>query len=202
MKILKLNTAHIHFLFYMSCVLFSCDILAKASCTFLRMGPDYFKDEPAPNFTLKDIYDNAHELKNYRGKRVILCFFDYQRLEDSWGAIMKADLVRQLTALRDAYPLLQQCNFEIIAITPSYKQILNNLIQSHRLPFHFLCDNDRKIAFLYGATEFGFVIRSTLIIDELGTVVNVTLSDDSSDHLTEIFFYALQHVSSVTKKDG
>ena len=166
-----------------------------------RKGPDYFKGELAPDFSLNDSVDKMHSLKDYSGKKVILCFFEYERLDEFQSNVEKVDILRQLHVLQDTYAQLQKYNFEVVAITPSSKKILETFNRTYRFPFVLLSDKDRRVALSYGVTEFGLVARSTLIIDERGVVVNVILSDEASDHLTEIFFYVLQQVGMPLQKN-
>ncbi len=164
------------------CIQFAC---ANNVCT--RFGPDYLKDELAYDFTLVDADGKEHTLSNYRGKKIILCFFDHSPEKEGYTTAP----MEQLYALQDTYEILKKYNFEVIAVTIAPLQVINELRTSHKLSFIILHDN-KSIISRYGATEFCYVIPSTLVIDEQGIVVDTALGHEISRHLIIIFLYALQ----------
>lgn len=172
---------------FLTIVLGYCIQFVCANNLSTRFGPDYLKDELAYDFTLSDADGKKHTLSNYRGKRVILCFFDHTpELEGYTTAPME-----ELYALQDTYEMLKKYNFEVIGVTPVPPQVIDELRKQNKFSFPILHD-DKGIIYWYGATEFCYVTPSTLVIDEQGIVVDTALGHEISNHLKLIFLYALQ----------
>ncbi|MBX9831284.1 redoxin domain-containing protein [Candidatus Babeliales bacterium] len=157
----------------------------------MRGGPDYFQDSQPPDFSLVDSNGKTKTLKDYLGRKVILCFFDILHANDS-------EIIKQLRALQGAYQQLQICSIDVIIITPTTTKILDEINRIHNFPFTFLLDEQKSVPSRYGAIEYGYVTQSTLILNEQGIVVATVLSNEASDHLTEIFFYALRQAKATS----
>ena len=182
---------------FITLMVFSVGGLLSANNTLTRFGPDYLKDELAYDFTLSDADGKEHTLSNYRGKKVILCFFDHMPAENSLAVAP----MEQLYVLQDTYEMLKKYNFEVICLTPASVQVIDELRKQNKLSFPILHDA-KGIIYWYGATEFCYVTPSTLVIDEQGIVVDTALGCEISRHLMLIFLYALQQSTIPLKITG
>ena len=123
----------------------------------------------APDFSLADESGATHNLKDYKGKWVVLYFYPK---DDTPGCTVEA------CSLRDARDDIAALGAEIIGISaddaPSHEQFK----AKHSLNFTLLSDPEKKVIEAYGAwgkKMFGQegILRRTFIIDPEGTVVKV-----------------------------
>lgn len=123
----------------------------------------------APSFTLNDDRGDAHSLKDYKGKWVVLYFYP---ADDTPGCTAEA------CSLRDARDTLAEMGAEIIGISRDEPNSHEKFKAKYSLNFTLLTDADAKVINKYGAwgkKMFGRegILRKTFIIDPSGQVVKV-----------------------------
>ena len=128
--------------------------------------------KPAPPFTLPDHNGNPWSLKAQRGKPVVLYF--YPR-DDTTGCTAQA------CDIRDHWGRFTELGVVVAGISPDEPDSHRQFIGKYGLPHTLLADPERKVIDRYGAwgarsmygkTYMG-VIRSSVVIDEHGKVVEV-----------------------------
>lgn len=124
----------------------------------------------APNFKLPDQDGNMHELKDYRGQKVILYFYP----KDNTSGCSK-----QACGFRDLYPDIQVKGAVVLGISKDSVASHKKFQENYGLPFTLLSDPELKAIqaydvwkekSMYGRKYFG-VERSTYLIDEKGTII-------------------------------
>lgn len=137
--------------------------------------------QAAPQFKLQDQNQQWHELKQYKGKWLVLYFYPK---DNSPGCTQEANQFKSL------YPEFVKNNAVILGVS------LDN-VQSHQkfstkldLPFALLADDQQQLAGQYGLVKnLGFVKiakRESFLIDPAGTVVYHYTSVNTQSHAAEI----------------
>lgn len=124
----------------------------------------------APNFTLIDAQNNTHSLNDFLGKKVVLYFYP----KDCTGGCTK-----QALSYKEAYPTFLEKDIVVIGISKDSPKSHQRFIEKYTLPFLLLSDENLEAIHLYdvwhekklyGKPYMG-VVRTTYIIDEVGTIV-------------------------------
>ena len=126
----------------------------------------------APNFTLSDPNGNAVSLSDFLGQRVVLYFYPK---DNTPGC------TRQACAFGALYGEFKQRGVEVIGISKDSVKSHAGFAQRQNLPFILLSDPDRVAIEAYGVwqekTMCGKVsmgvVRTTYLIDEMGTIAAV-----------------------------
>ncbi len=111
----------------------------------------------APDFTLDDVNGSPLQLSHYRGKVVLLRFWE-------WCPKCKLELVE----VELAYRKLVTQGFIVIAIyvKPTEKTFVRQIAQELKLTYPVLIDKEGEIASQYGVTRF----PTNFIIDRRGII--------------------------------
>ncbi|KNY27530.1 thioredoxin-dependent thiol peroxidase [Pseudobacteroides cellulosolvens] len=137
------------------------------------------------DFTLKDEQGNDISLADFKGKKVVLYFYP----KDNTPGCTK-----QACSFRDVYDDILETGAVIIGISPDKPASHKKFKEKFNLPFYLLCDEDHKVAEIFGAwgekkmygkTYMG-IIRSTFIIDEDMSVIKVYPKVTPEGHGEEI----------------
>ncbi len=139
----------------------------------------------APAISLKNQDGKTVKLKDYAGKKVALFFYP----ED-----MTPTCTIEACNLRDNYALLQQKGIEVIGVSPDDEKKHGKFIEKHELPYTLLCDTDLKVMNAYGVwgeknmygRKYMGVIRTTVLINEDGTIHHIIKKVRSADHAQQI----------------
>ncbi len=125
--------------------------------------------QAAPQWTLPDANGDQVSLCDFAGRKVIIYFYP---------AAMTPGCTKQACDFRDNLAVLQQHGYAVVGISPDAPEKLTTFTDQESLTFPLLADEDKTVltaygAFgekkLYGKTVTG-VIRSTIVVDEEGTV--------------------------------
>ncbi len=130
--------------------------------------------QPAPAFALPDQEGKPHELRDYRGRRVVLYFYPK---DDTSGCTAEA------CQFRDQLPDFTKINAVVLGVSPDDTRSHAKFAAKHDLNFTLLADemdaSDTPLACeaygvwqeksMYGNTFMG-VVRTTYLIDRKGTV--------------------------------
>lgn len=142
-------------------------------------------NEKAPDFTLMGSDNNAHSLKDYLGKKVILYF--YPR-DNTPGCTLEAE------SFRDHNETLQGENAVIIGVSRDSLISHDKFINKLDLPFVLLSDEESTVCTLYdvlkeknlyGKKSIG-IQRSTFVIDEEGLIIYENRKVKAEGHAEEI----------------
>ena len=126
----------------------------------------------APDFTLSDKDGNAVSLSDFLGKKVVLYFYP----KDNTPGCS-----RQACAFAAAYEIFRARNVAVIGISKDSVASHQKFAQKYNLPFVLLSDPERQAIEsygvwqekkLYGKVSMG-VVRTTILIDELGYIAKV-----------------------------
>ena len=138
----------------------------------------------APDFTALDQDGKKVKLSSFRDKKNIVLYF--------YPKDMTPGCTTQACDLRD-----QQKSFKstvILGVSIDSQERHQKFIEKYDLPFTLLADVDKKVVQkygvwqekkLYGKTFMG-IVRSTFIIDKIGTVRKIFFKVKVKNHIEEV----------------
>ncbi len=140
---------------------------------------------PAPDFTAPTQTGDSLTLSSLRGQRVALYFYPK---DDTPGC------TKQACSLRDGYRTLQESGVTVIGVSPDDAASHERFADKFKLPFPLAADPDHAIADAYGVwgprtlygRQFDGITRTTFLIGEDGTLVDVIKRPDVDNHATEV----------------
>ncbi|HCO63067.1 MAG TPA: thioredoxin-dependent thiol peroxidase [Clostridiales bacterium] len=126
----------------------------------------------APDFTLADQDGNPVTLSQFRGKKVVLYFYPK---DNTPGC------TRQACAFAQRYGAFQEKQAVVIGVSKDSTASHRRFADKYELPFLLLSDPELTVLQAYGVWQekknYGKVsmgvVRSTYLIDETGTIVQV-----------------------------
>lgn len=141
--------------------------------------------DPAPDFSLPDAEGNQVNLKDLRGKRVVLYF--YPR-DNTPGCTKEA------CGFRDAYPDYESQSVVVLGVSTDDAKAHNKFIQKYNLPFPLLIDEGGVVASAYGSyglkkfmgKEYMGITRSTFIIGPDGTLEKIYRKVKPAEHAAQV----------------
>ncbi len=141
--------------------------------------------DKAPAFKGKDQNENTVQLKDFKGKKVVLYFYP----EDNTPTCTV-----QACNLRDNYALLQKHGFTIIGISPDTAAKHKSFETKFELPFTLIADTEHTIIDAYGVwgekqmygRKYMGLHRTTFAINEKGIITKIFLKPKSKQHAEEI----------------
>lgn len=168
------------------------------------------KGDKAPQFEIKDAFDEIISLNNYKGKRLMLSFYRY-------ASCPLCNL--RINEVIGKYDDWTSKNFETIAVFQSPKARVNEYVGKQDAPFPIIPDDDLKLYKLYGvegswrkmmsslnlkkmtqAFKKGFfigksdnefnMIPADFLIDEQGIIQHAFYGKNIGDHLPTHFIEA------------
>jgi peroxiredoxin Q/BCP len=125
--------------------------------------------QQAPDWTLPDADGEHVSLGDFTGRKLIIYFYP---------AAMTPGCTTQACDFRDNLAVLQEHGYAVVGISPDSPAKLAKFTDKESLTFPVLADEDKTVLTAYGAygekklygkTVTG-VIRSTVVVDEEGTV--------------------------------
>ncbi len=141
--------------------------------------------DKALSFKGKDQNGNTIQLKDFKGKKVVLYFYP----EDNTPTCTV-----QACNLRDNYALLQKNGFTIIGISPDAAAKHKKFEAKFELPFTLIADTEHAIIDAYGVwgekqlygRKYMGLHRTTFVINEKGIITKIFLKPKSKQHAEEI----------------
>jgi peroxiredoxin Q/BCP len=139
----------------------------------------------APDFSSTDQDGNVVTLSDFRGKKVVLYFYP----QDNTPTCTK-----EACNLRDNYELLLRSGYVVMGVSADDEKSHQKFIKKHSLPFPLLADTTHSIIKAYdvwgekktfGRTYMG-IIRTTFVIDETGSIMEIIGKVDSANHTDQI----------------
>jgi peroxiredoxin Q/BCP len=141
--------------------------------------------EKAPSFSGVDQNNNALEISQFKGSKIVLYFYPK---DSTPGCTAEA------CNLRDNYELLLNQGFKIIGVSPDSVKSHEKFVTKFELPFPLIADTEKKIVTDYqvwgekkfmGRTYMG-VFRTTFIIDESGIIEHIITDVNTKNHTEQI----------------
>jgi peroxiredoxin Q/BCP len=139
----------------------------------------------APAFKTTDANGEPVNLKDFRGKKVVLYFYPK---DDTPGCTKEA------CSFRDAFSKFKKQGITILGVSPDSEKSHQKFTAKYKLPFTLLADTDHSIADAYGVygekkfmgrTYMG-IHRTTFLIDEKGKIKKVFEKVKPEDHADEV----------------
>ena len=139
----------------------------------------------APAFKTTDANGETVNLKDFRGKKVVLYFYPK---DDTPGCTKEA------CSFRDAFSKFKKRGITILGVSPDSEKSHQKFATKYKLPFTLLADTDHSIADAYGVygekkfmgrTYMG-IHRTTFLIDEKGKIKKVFEKVKPDDHADEV----------------
>lgn len=139
----------------------------------------------APAFSCKDQNGNAIKLEDYKGKKVVLYFYPK---DNTPGCTAQA------CNLRDNYSELGKNDIVILGASADDEKMHQKFITKFDLPFPLLSDVDHTLLNSYGVwgekkfmgKTYDGIHRTTFILDESHTIVEIIEKPKTKDHAAEI----------------
>ena len=141
--------------------------------------------DTAPDFTLPTDDGREVTLSDLRGRKVIVYFYP---------AAMTPGCTKQACDFSDSIESLTAEGYDVLGISPDSPEKLARFRERDNLTITLLSDGDRSVmttwgAFgekkLYGKIVQG-VIRSTLVVDEDGTISHAWYNVKASGHVAKL----------------
>ena len=141
--------------------------------------------DTAPDFTLPNDRGEQVSLHDLRGTKVVVYFYP---------AAMTPGCTTQACDFSDSIDALHAQGYEVVGISPDKAEKLARFRERDGLTITLLSDPEKTVltdygAFgekkLYGKTVQG-VIRSTFVVDEVGTLVDARYNVRASGHVAKL----------------
>ncbi len=136
----------------------------------------------APEFSLTDETGNQINLKDYRGKWIVLYFYPK---DDTPGCTVEA------CSFRDNYEVFKDAGAEVIGVSSDNTASHEKFASKYKLPFKLVSDPDSDVRRQYGVKKTMGLLpgRVTYIINKDGIV----------EHVFSSQFAAKKHVDEALK---
>ncbi|MFW5844018.1 MAG: thioredoxin-dependent thiol peroxidase [Spirochaetota bacterium] len=142
----------------------------------------------APEFTLTDDQGQEVSLSDFAGKKVVIYFYPK---DDTPGCTKEA------CSFRDNYDAILAKGAVVLGVSADGKTAHQKFKTKYDLPFHLLSDPEKTMIQTYGAwgekqmygKTYEGILRSTVIVDEEGTVAKVFPKVKPAEHGEEVLGY-------------
>ncbi|HET6634876.1 MAG TPA: thioredoxin-dependent thiol peroxidase [Streptomyces sp.] len=141
--------------------------------------------DTAPGFTLPDADGRPVSLSEHAGRKVIVYFYP---------AAMTPGCTKQACDFTDNLDVLAEAGYDVIGVSPDKPEKLAKFRDKENLKVTLVGDPEKKTLEAYGA--FGGkklygkvvtgVIRSTVIVDEHGTVEHALYNVKATGHVAKL----------------
>lgn len=141
--------------------------------------------QKAPAFTLPNAGGEPRSLESYAGRRLIVYFYPKAFTPGCTG---------ESCDFRDSDAPLRAAGYTVVGVSPDPVAKLAKFQAEYDLPFDLLSDADHAMAEQYGAwgtkknygREYEGLIRSTVVLDETGTVERVYANVRAKGHVARL----------------
>ena len=139
----------------------------------------------APSFKTTDANGEPVNLKDFRGKKVVLYFYPK---DDTPGCTKEA------CSFRDSFSKFKKLGIEVFGVSLDSEKSHQKFIDKYSLPFRLLADTDRKLSESFGTYgEKKFMGRTymgnhrmTFLIDEKGKIKKIFSKVKPEEHAEEV----------------
>lgn len=141
--------------------------------------------DKAPDFTLLSDSDKKINLKDFRGKKIILYFYPKD---------MTSGCTAEACDFRDNITFFEKNNFVIIGVSKDNPDTHRKFKQKYSLPFTLLSDETTEILNAYGVwkeksmygKKYMGIERTTFLIDEKGKILDIFKKVKVKGHIQDI----------------
>lgn len=142
-------------------------------------------DQKAPDFKLPDETGKIHQLKDYRGKWVLLYFYPK---DNTPGCTLEA------LAFKDYAKDFQKQNIVILGVSVDHIESHQKFKEKYKLPFTLLSDTNKEVVKKYGVwgkkkfmgKEFEGTLRTSFLIDPEGKIRKIYENVQPKEHAKEV----------------
>ena len=130
----------------------------------------------APDFTAKNQNGKTVQMKDFKGKYVLLYFYPK---DDTPGCTMQAQ------GLRDIHKTLKELNTVVFGVSRQGEKSHQEFIKKYNLPFDLLVDEDGQLAKTFGVDQIpmiGLSKRQSILIGANGKVLKFYTDVDPAKH--------------------
>ncbi|PZW42695.1 peroxiredoxin Q/BCP [Mesonia algae] len=139
----------------------------------------------APDFSVQDQDGKTHQLKDYKGKKLVVFFYPKASTP---GCTAEA------CNLRDNWETFQKEGYDILGVSADTPKRQQNFKNKHELPFPLLADEEKEVINAFGVwgpkkfmgKEYEGIHRTTFVIDENGKISNVISKVKTKAHAEQI----------------
>lgn len=147
--------------------------------TTLKVG------DKAPNFEAKDQNGNVIKLSDYASKKLVLFFYPKASTP---GCTAEA------CNLKDNYHTFLAQGYDVLGVSADSAKAQTKFIEKYELPFPLLADEDKSVINAFGVwgpkkfmgREYDGIHRTTFVIGEDGTILEVISKVKTKDHAAQI----------------
>lgn len=159
---------------YILFLFFYLSVISFAQSSTLKAG------DTAPDFTLKDAYDNSYTLSDFKGKSPVVVYF--------YPKANTAGCIKEACGIRDSREKFKENNIKVLGISTDSQKEIKEFIDDYGLNFPLLSDYNKNVSKEYGVlSDRGVAKRVTFIIDKNGKIAKVFKVTDISSHADEVF---------------
>ena len=141
--------------------------------------------DKVPDFSANDQDGNAINLKDFRGKTLVVFFYPKA---DTPGCTAEA------CNLRDNYKELKDKGFELLGVSADSEKKQTNFKKKYNFPFPLLADEDHTVINTFGVwgpkkfmgREYDGIHRTTFVINGNGVVEKVIDKVKTKDHAAQL----------------
>lgn len=141
--------------------------------------------DTAPDFTLQDADGTPVSLADHRGRKVVVYFYP---------AALTPGCTKQACDFTDNLDVLAAAGYDVLGISPDKPEKLAKFRDQESLKVTLLSDPDKSVLTAYAAfgekTMYGKkvtgVIRSTIVVDESGTVAHAFYNVKATGHVAKL----------------
>lgn len=139
----------------------------------------------APDFSIPSTGNKQICLNDYRGRKVVLFFYPMDNVPSS---------TEEAKGFSKYYEFLKQHNTEVVGISRDSIKSHEQFKKNYGMPFDLAADTDNTVSQLYGVwvskeingQRFKGIEKSTFLVDETGTIVNIWKGDSLKKYLQNI----------------
>jgi len=141
--------------------------------------------DKTPDFQAKNCLGELINLKDYKGKKLILYFYP---------KAMTPGCTAETVNLATHYDILKQKGFEVLGVSPDNRDKQKRFKDKYNIPFSLIPDEQKEIIKLYGVwgpkklygREYEGVHRTTFIINEEGIIEHIIKKVKTKIHAEQI----------------
>ena len=134
----------------------------------------------APEFSVNDHNGNTIQLKDYRGKKIVLWFYPKA---DTPGCTMEGQ------GFRDDFKKFEEKGIQIFGVSLDNENDNKAFAEKFSFPYPLLCDINREIALGYQAVknkEDQYAARISYVIGEDGKILESIENVDTKNHSKDL----------------
>ena len=134
----------------------------------------------APDFSVNDHNGNAVQLKDYRGKKIVIWFYPKA---DTPGCTMEGQ------GFRDDFKTFEDKGIQIFGVSLDNESDNKAFAEKFSFPYPLLCDVNREIALAYHAVknkDDQYASRISYVIDGEGKIIESIESVDTKNHSKDL----------------